>query len=331
MLETSARLLRLLSLLQSRRDWTGPELAERLDVTARTVRRDVERLRALGYPVHAAPGTAGGYRLGAGAALPPLLLDDEEAVAVALCLRTGAGGTVEGVEETSVRALAKLEQVLPSRLRHRVQSMQAITVQPGRGGGPTVGQQVLTVLGAACRDRERLRFDYLDHRGAASRRTVEPYRLVHHGRRWYLLAYDVDRADWRTFRADRIEPKSPTGPRFTPRELPEDAAAYVAKGVTSRAYRYQAVIVLHTSADSLAQYSWSGFGTITARDDLSCELRTGFESLDALAMYVGMLGVHFEIKEPPEFADHLRAVAARLSWAADAAESSRAGVSPAGR
>ncbi|WP_329180253.1 helix-turn-helix transcriptional regulator [Streptomyces sp. NBC_01477] len=331
MLETSARLLRLLSLLQSRRDWTGPELAERLNVTARTVRRDVERLRALGYPVHAAPGTAGGYRLGAGAALPPLLLDDEEAVAVALCLRTGAGGTVEGVEETSVRALAKLEQVLPSRLRHRVQSMQAITVQPRRGGGPTVGQQVLTVLGAACRDRERLRFDYLDHGGAASRRTVEPYRLVHHGRRWYLLAYDVDRADWRTFRADRIEPKSPTGPRFTPRELPEDAAAYVAKGVTSRAYRYQAVIVLHTSADSLAQYNWSGFGTITARDDLSCELRTGFESLDALAMYVGMLGVHFEIKEPPEFADHLRAVAARLSRAADAAEPPRAGVSPAGR
>lgn len=318
MLETSARLLRLLSLLQSRRDWTGPELADRLDVTARTVRRDVERLRALGYPVHAAPGTAGGYRLGAGAALPPLLLDDEEAVAVALCLRTGAGGTVEGIEETSVRALAKLEQVLPSRLRHRVQSMQAVIVQPRRPG-PTVNQQVLTVLGAACRDRERLRFDYRDHGGAASRREVEPYRLVHHGRRWYLLTYDIDRADWRTFRVDRIEPKSPTGPRFTPRELPEDAGAYVAKGVTSRAYRYQAVIVLHTSADVLAQYNWSGFGTVTALAEDSCELRTGFESLDALAMYIGMLGVDFEIKEPPELAVHLRAVAARLSRAADTA------------
>lgn len=315
MLETSARLLRLLSLLQSRRDWNGPELAERLDVTVRTVRRDVERLRALGYPVHAAPGTAGGYRLGAGAALPPLLLDDEEAVAVALCLRTGAGGTVDGIEETSVRALAKLEQVLPSRLRHRVQAMQAVTVQPRRSG-PTVNQQVLTVLGAACRDREQLRFDYRDHGGTASRRTVEPYRLVHHGRRWYLLAYDVERADWRTFRVDRIEPRSPTGPRFTPRELPEDAAEYVAKGVTSRAYRYQAVIVLHASADSLAQFVWSGFCTITARDELSCELRTGFESLDSLAMYVGMLGVHFEIREPPELADHLRTVAARLTRAA---------------
>ncbi|SHN11704.1 helix-turn-helix transcriptional regulator [Actinacidiphila paucisporea] len=318
MLETSARLLRLLSLLQSRRDWSGPELAERLDVTARTVRRDVERLRALGYPVHAAPGTAGGYRLGAGAALPPLLLDDEEAVAVALCLRTGAGGTVEGIEETSIRALAKLEQVLPSRLRHRVQSMQAVTVQ-ARRPGPTVDQQVLTALGAACRDRERLRFDYRDHGGAASRRTVEPYRLVHHGRRWYLLAYDIDRDDWRTFRVDRVEPKSPTGPRFTPRALPEDAAAYVAKGVTSRAYRYQAVVVLHTPADTLAQYNWSGFGTVTVRDDRSCELRTGFESLDALAMYVGMLGVPFEVREPPELGDHLRAVAARLSRAADTA------------
>ncbi|UWE09157.1 helix-turn-helix transcriptional regulator [Actinacidiphila bryophytorum] len=326
MLETSARLLRLLSLLQSRRDWGGPELAERLGVTARTVRRDVERLRALGYPVHAAPGTAGGYRLGAGAALPPLLLDDEEAVAVALCLRTGAGGTVEGIEETSVRALAKLEQVLPSRLRHRVQSMQAVTVQRRRPG-PTVNQQVLTVLGAACRDREQLRFDYRDHGGAASRRTVEPYRLVHHGRRWYLLAYDVERADWRTFRVDRIEPKPPAGPRFTPRELPDDAAAYVAEGVTSRAYRFQAVVVLHAPAEAVARYAWAGFGTVTARDESSCELRTGFESLDALAMYVGMLGVPFEVREPRELADHLRTVAARLARAADAANP----VSPADR
>ena len=325
MLETSARLLRLLSLLQSRRDWTGPDLAERLDVTPRTVRRDMERLRALGYPVHATPGTAGGYRLGAGAALPPLLLDDEEAVAVALCLRTGAGGSVEGIEETSERALAKLEQVLPSRLRHRVQAMQAVTVQPGTSTSK-VGQEVLTVIGAACRDRERLRFDYLDHGGTASRRTVEPYRLVQHNRRWYLLAYDMDRADWRTFRIDRIEPKPPTGPRFTPRELPEDAAAYVAKGVTSRAYRFQAVIVLHTPVESLARYEqWFRFWTITALDDRSCELRTGFESLEALALYTGMLGVDFEVREPPELADYLRKVADRLVRAA-----AGAGATPGG-
>jgi predicted DNA-binding transcriptional regulator YafY len=315
MLETSARLLRLLSLLQSRRDWTGPDLAERLNVTPRTVRRDVERLRALGYPVHAAPGTAGGYRLGAGAALPPLLLDDEEAVAVALCLRTGAGSSVEGIQETSVRALAKLEQVLPSRLRHRVRAMQAVTVRP-RTAGPTVGQEVLTVIGAACRDREQLRFDYRDHSGTASRRTVEPYRMVHHGRRWYLLAHDVDRADWRTFRVDRIEPKSPTGPRFTPRELPEDAAEYVAKGVTSRAYRFQARVVLRAPAATVQQ-TWTGFGTVTPIDADRCELTTGFESLDALAMFVGMLGVEFEVREPPELAEYLRVVAARLTRAAD--------------
>jgi predicted DNA-binding transcriptional regulator YafY len=316
MLETSARLLRLLSLLQSRRDWSGPDLAERLDVTPRTVRRDVERLRGLGYPVHASPGTAGGYRLGAGAALPPLLLDDEEAVAVALCLRLGAGGTVDGIQETSVRALAKLEQVLPSRLRHRVQAMQAVTVQQ-RAPGSGVGQEVLTVIGAACRDHERLRFDYRDHTGSTSRREVEPYRLVHHNRRWYLLSYDVGRADWRTFRVDRIEPKPPAGPRFTPRELPDDAASYVAKGVTSRAYRYQARVVLHAPLETVRQSAWSGFGTLTALGEDSCRLATGFESLEAVAMFIGMLGVDFEVEEPPELAEHLRVVAGRLARSAD--------------
>jgi predicted DNA-binding transcriptional regulator YafY len=311
MLETSARLLRLLSLLQSRRDWTGPDLAEQLDVTPRTVRRDVERLRALGYPVHATPGTAGGYRLGAGAALPPLLLDDEEAVAIALCLRTGAGGTVAGIEETSLRALAKLEQVLPSRLRHRVQAMQAVAVSD-RTYGPMVGQDVLTAIGAACRDRERLRFDYLGHDGASSRRTVEPHHLVHHARRWYLLAWDTGREDWRTFRADRMDPKSPTGPRFTPREPPMEAAAYVAAGVTSRAYRYQAVVTLRAPVETVSQYTSSGFATVEAVDADSCLLRTGFESLDSLALYLGLFGVDFEVHEPPELKERLRVVAERL-------------------
>jgi predicted DNA-binding transcriptional regulator YafY len=311
---TTERVLTLLGLLQQRQVWTGPELADRLGVTPRTVRRDVERLRTLGYPVHATSGTAGGYRLGAGAQLPPLLLDDEEAVAVALCLRTGAGGSVGGIEETSARALAKLEQVLPSRLRHRVQAMRAVTVRP-RTAGPVVGQEVLTVLGAACRDREKLRFDYRDHGGAASRRIVEPYRLVQHGRHWYLLAYDVDRADWRTFRADRIEPRPPAGPRFTPRQLPEDAAEYVAKGVTSRAYRFQARVVLPASAEVVVEQTWPGFAAVTPLGDDSCELFTGFASLDALAMFIGTLGMDFEIKEPPELLDHLRVVADRLTRA----------------
>jgi predicted DNA-binding transcriptional regulator YafY len=176
----------------------------------------------------------------------------------------GRGRQRRGIEETSVRALAKLEQVLPSRLRHRVQAMDAVTVQH-RGPGPVVGQDLLTLIGAACRDRERLRFDYRDHSGAATRRTVEPYRIVHHGRRWYLLAYDIDRADWRTFRVDRIEPKPPTGPRFTPRELPDDAAAYVAKGVTSRAYRFEARVVLHARSSP----SRSTPGPVSARSPRS--------------------------------------------------------------
>src|SRR6266545_2546717 len=215
MLETSARLLRLLSLLQARRDWSGPDLADRLGVSARTVRRDVERLRSLGYPVHATSGTAGGYRLGAGAALPPLLLDDDEAVAVAVGLRTAAGGSVAGIEETSVRALVKLEQVLPSRLRHRVNALWTSTVPvPVPGDGATVDAEVLTAIAGACRDHQRLRFDYRDHGGSASVRTVEPHRLVCWGRRWYLLAWDTDRNDWRTFRVDRLQPRTPTGYRL---------------------------------------------------------------------------------------------------------------------
>src|SRR5689334_22969099 len=184
MLETSARLLRLLSLLQARRDWTSSELATRLDVTTRTVRNDVDRLRRLGYPVEARPGVAGGYQLGTGGALPPLLLDDEEAVAVAVGLRTAAGGSVAGIEETSLRALAKLEQVLPHRLRRRVTALHTHTVRvPHDQPGPTVDAGTLSLIGAACRDRERLRFDYVRHDGTADRRDVEPYRLVNWGRR----------------------------------------------------------------------------------------------------------------------------------------------------
>src|SRR6266566_2428547 len=218
MLETSARLLRLLGLLQTRRDWTSAELATRLDVTTRTIRNDMARLRALGYPIEARPGVAGGYRLGAGGSLPPLLLDDEETVAVAIGLRTAASGSIAGIEETSVRALAKLQQVLPSRLRHRVTAFQSYAL-PMPSRGPQADPEVLTVIASACRDHERLRFDYRTHSGATSPRSVEPYRLVNDRRRWYLVAWDVDRDAWRTFRADRIQPPTPTGSRFTPRQL----------------------------------------------------------------------------------------------------------------
>ncbi|SDC08765.1 helix-turn-helix transcriptional regulator [Actinokineospora iranica] len=316
MLETSARLLRLLSLLQTRRDWSGADLAERLGVTDRTVRRDVDKLRSLGYPVHAVTGTAGGYRLGAGAALPPLLLDDEEAVAVAVGLRTASNGTVAGIEETSVRALAKLEQVLPARLRNRVNALGSMMV-PLRGRGPTVDAGTLAAIAGACRDHERLRFDYRDRDGGESLRQVEPLRLVHTGRRWYLVAYDLDRDAWRTFRVDRLVPRTPTGPRFAPRDPPdEDLAAYTAYGLSNAAYRHQAVITLHLPLDEAAEHIGPTNGVLEARDERSCTLRAGASSLDGLVVWISLIGCEFEVQEPPELAERMTGIAARLTRAA---------------
>ncbi|MCX4583153.1 YafY family protein [Streptomyces sp. NBC_01481] len=318
MLETSARLLRLLSLLQAHREWSGADLADRLGVTPRTVRRDVDRLRELGYPVNASPGTGGGYQLGAGAELPPLLLDDEEAVAVAVGLRTAAGQGIEGIGETSVRALAKLEQVLPSRLRRRVGALNAFTVPMMRAPQAQIDPSVLTELANACRDSERLRFEYRDHGGSATRRSVEPHRLVCTERRWYLVAWDLDRGDWRTFRADRITPKPPHGPRFAPRTPPaEDLAAYVSKGVSTHAYAAQAVIRLHTSAELAAQVVGPSDGVLEAVDEKTCLLRTGAASLDVLVIHVMLMGVDFEVVEPEELTEHIRSVRDRLSRALD--------------
>jgi predicted DNA-binding transcriptional regulator YafY len=319
MMETSARLLRLLSLLQARRDWTGAELADRMGVTTRTVRRDVEKLRTLGYPVNATGGVAGGYRLGAGAALPPLLLDDDEAVAVAIGLRTAATGTVAGIEETSVRALAKLEQVLPGRLRHRVQALQAATV-PLAGPAPMVDADVLTVIAAGCRDHVRLRFGYRGYEGGASTRVVEPYRLVHSPRRWYLLAFDLDRQAWRTFRVDRIEAPPVPGHRFAPRTPPEDAAAFVSQAVSSAPYRYQAKILLHASAEVAAERVSPTAGRLEPVDEHACLLHTGSNSLDELAIYVGLKGIEFEVLEPPELVEHVRALSDRLRRATEVAQ-----------
>ncbi|MEQ4208682.1 YafY family protein [Actinopolymorpha sp. B9G3] len=318
MRETSGRLLQLLSLLQNRRDWSGAELAERLGVTVRTVRRDVDRLRALGYPVHATRGTAG-YRLGAGASLPPLLLDDDEAVAVAAGLRTAAGGTVAGIEETSVRALAKLEQVLPSRLRHRISALQAVTV-PMASGAATVDPGALTLIATCCRDHDRLRFDYQAHDRSSSVRTVEPHRLVHTGRRWYLVAYDLDRHDWRTFRVDRITPRAPTGPRFAPREPPDpDIATYASRGVSTRTYRYQARFTMHAPAEVVADRVTPTSGVVEAVDADTCLLHTGSNSLEELAIYVGVLGFDFHVHEPAALVPHIRTLAARFGRAAQSA------------
>jgi predicted DNA-binding transcriptional regulator YafY len=310
MLATSARLLRLLSLLQARAGWSGPELADQLGVTARTVRNDVERLRRLGYPVHASPGVGGGYRLGAGAALPPLLLDDDEAVAVAVGLRTAASGSVTGIQETSVRALAKLEQVLPSRLRHRVRAVQAATVEIP-AGGPTVDAEVLTAIAGACRDHQRLRFDYRDHDRSTSVRTVEPHRLAHDRGRWYLVAWDVDRAGWRTFRADRIAPRIPTGPRFVPRELPGgDVATYLLRGVGSATWRYRARVTVHAPAALVAARVPPAV-LVEAVDDRTCIADVGSDTPHMLAVYLGMLDLDFDVHEPPELVQQLATLADR--------------------
>lgn len=315
-METSARLLRLLSLLQTPRDWTGSELAERLEVDVRTVRRDIDKLRTLGYPVDAVAGAAG-YRLGAGAKLPPLLLDDDEAIAVAVGLRTAAGGTIAGIEESSLRALAKLERVLPSRLRHRVAALEAATVTVPAGAA-RVDPDVLTTLAAVIRDHERLRFDYRTHQGTESRRTVEPHRLVHTGRHWYLLGWDVDRDDWRTYRVDRLTPRIPTGPRFTPRDAPEiDPAGFVSRGVSTAPYRYQARITLFAPAAVATDRIAPTVGVIEAVDADTCVLHTGSDSLDELAVYVGVFGFDCRIHEPPELIAHIRTLTARLTAATE--------------
>jgi predicted DNA-binding transcriptional regulator YafY len=316
MLETSVRLLRLLSLLQQRREWPGSELAARLEVTTRTVRNDVDRLRQLGYHVDSAPGPAGGYRLGAGSALPPLLLEDEEVVAVAVGLRAAAAGTVAGIEDASLRALTKLERTLPARLRPGVDALRAATISAA-GGGPTVDTGTLTTVAAAVHGHERLRFEYAGHDGRSSVRDVEPHTLVYTGRRWYLLAWDTDRRDWRTFRADRVRPVPPTGPRFVPREPPGgDAATHVLRGVSSLAWTYQARIRIHAPVSAVAERSTPTSGQIIPVDEGTCELVTGTDSLHDLAAYLSKFDVPFTVLDPPELRDLLRQLAARYTAAA---------------
>ncbi|WP_377270174.1 helix-turn-helix transcriptional regulator [Peterkaempfera sp. SMS 1(5)a] len=315
MLETSARLLRLLSLLQTPREWPGSELAERLGVSGRTVRNDIDRLRELGYPVLATRGATGGYRLSAGAAMPPLLLDDDEAVAVTVGLRTVTAGAIAGMEETSLQVLAKLQQVLPSRLRRRVQTLAAYTVPvPVDRPGPVVDPQLLSTLAGVCRDRERLRFEYRSHDGTATRRMVEPHRVVSWGRRWYLVAWDVERDDWRTFRIDRIEPRLPTGPRFAPREPPEgDVAAYVARHASAAAWRYRTRVTVHAPAEVVAGLINPSVGVVEPVDEASCVLDTGADSVEELGVHLGRLGHDFDVSGPPELLAHLAELARRYA------------------
>ncbi|MGO4458862.1 helix-turn-helix transcriptional regulator [Streptomyces sp. M-16] len=327
--KTSARLLSLLSLLQARRDWPGALLAERLDVSARTVRRDVDRLRELGYPIVAFKGPDGGYRLDAGTELPPLLFDDEQAVALAVALRIAAT-TGAGIEDAAARALNTVRQAMPARLRHRIDTLPVSAVEaPALRWRVPVDSGVLVALGAAVHAREALRFDYApayaptapDGGAAGATRRVEPHHLVTWAGRWYLVAWDLDRADWRTFRADRITPRTPTGPRFTPRDVPGgDVAAFVAdrfRGADgSGAWPCRGEVIVGLPAAAVARHA--GDAVVEELGPDRCRLVLGSWSWPALAAAVGRFDADFEVVGPPELVSACARLAGRYADAAAA-------------
>ncbi|WP_020421423.1 YafY family protein [Amycolatopsis sp. ATCC 39116] len=303
---TVERVLRLLALLQRRPSWTAAELAAELGVTDRSVRRDVERLRAVGYPVHATAGVGGGYQLGAGTRLPPLLLDDEEAIATAVSLRLASGGTVAGAGDAALRALAKLDQVMPPRLRAEVRAVHGATET--LVAGIEIDAELLVTLARACRDAVRVRFRYSSRGSEDLERTVEPVRMVATNRRWYLMAWDLDRDDWRTFRLDRMREVTATTWRFRPREHP-DPVAYVQRSVSAAPYRYLAKVRLRASAEEVRDLVPPQVGRVEEDRDGWCLLVAGGDQLDWLAVHVARLGYEAEILEPPQ----LREAAARLA------------------
>jgi len=313
---TSRRLLELLGLLQSRADWTGPELAARLGVTDRTVRNDVARLRELGYPVHATRGREGRYRLGAGAKLPPLLLDDEEAVAVAVGLRTLTG--VAGFEESGARALAKLEHVLPDRLRRQLVALRdATSAGPANTDSnvedPTVAPAVLTEIAAAIRDHRGLRASYRDD----ERIEIEPYRVVGWQRRWYLVGRDPATDTWAPYRIDWMALRTPGGRPFRPVDFPGDLTEFVVREVARTGWAVHARLVIEASADEVIARINPTVGTVEPLPDGRAVLITGGDSLEVVAVWIGMLGLDFTVESPPALADHLRVLAARYVAASD--------------
>jgi predicted DNA-binding transcriptional regulator YafY len=314
--DPTERALQLLSLLQTHRSSSGEELTARLGMSARTLRRDVDRLRGLGYPVDATPGTGGGYRLAAGAHLPPLLLDADEAVAIAVGLRTAATASIDGMEDTAVRALAKLQQVLPDRLRRRVLAVHANVASLQWSDGPVVDAEALGVLALACRDCEQVCFDYRRRDGEEASGLVEPHQLVSAGRRWYLVAWDVRRDDWRTFRLDRLERARLAGVRCAPRELPGgDAAAFVAQSIRSMPQPAFAVLHVDAPEDELRAALHWGDVQVEPRDAGGCRVRVEGSSDAALVRVVTWLAATHvvEVVEPPSVASLVRDLAARLT------------------
>jgi predicted DNA-binding transcriptional regulator YafY len=318
--QTSARLLALLSLLQLRREWTGQELADRLEVGPRTIRRDIDKLRSLGYPIEADPGVAGGYRLGAGGELPPLLLDDAEAVAVAVGLRTAASGSIAGIEETSVRALAKLEQVLPARLRRRISALGDAT-SAFSVDAPRIDADTLATLAGACRDGVRLRFAYVAKDGKATQRHTEPCAVVHSGYRWYLVAYDLDRDDWRTFRVDRIRGRLHSGERGRHRTVPGgDPAAYVKRQLSAESVTdadpVPGRIRVRVSASRIAPRVPSRYATVEPDGEDGCVVTTRGAWSRSFLVWMALLDEPMEVLGPPELAALARTLVTRLSAAA---------------
>jgi predicted DNA-binding transcriptional regulator YafY len=313
MLPTSTRLLRLLSLLQSRRHWSGRDLSERLGIDQRTVRRDVDRLRELGYPVQAFSGHGGGYQLGAGSSMPPVLLSDDEAVAVAVALRAAAG-SVAKMEETSIGLLAKLDQVLPARLRKRASALHSVTITlPGGDSAPAV--DVLTRIAAACRDNLKLKLSYQDRAGKPTLRHLEPMRLAHTGRRWYLVAWDLDREDWRTFRVDRVQQVAAVGSQFQPRKFPGDIVAYVSRSIRYMAYTHRVRLRLEGPYEELTKKVSPWCGRLERLDDGHCSLDMGADSPQMLVTLMVMIGMEFEILDSHELKPEMRRIAERLARA----------------
>ncbi|MEU1816951.1 YafY family protein [Streptomyces roseifaciens] len=316
--DMTARTLRLLSLLQTRREWSGADLADRLGVTVRTLRRDIDRLRDLGYPVDSSRGHTGGYRLSSGTGLPPLLLDDAEAVAVTVALRTAAGG-LAGIEESALRALAKLEQVLPRRLRGQVAALQtSLAGITWESRGPRADPALLAALAVACRDHEIITFDYADRHGTTTSRRAEPCHLVDSGGLWYLLAHDTGRDDWRIFRLDRITDPTPTGRRVPPREIPgADPAAFVAGRLSAAPTRYRAVATVHASADHVRASTRYLSTRIRPVDGTSCRVDASDDSLPRIARTLAGLGADYTLDADPAVLDHLRETARRILRATD--------------
>jgi predicted DNA-binding transcriptional regulator YafY len=316
--KTAGRTLALLGLLQARRECSGALLRSRLEVSERTLRRDVENLRQLGYGIDSVPGVGGGYRLGPGASIPPLVLSSDEAVAIAIGLRAAAVGAVTGMEEAAAGALAKLEQSLSSETRHRIATVERAMVPLGRSAD-SVNMDAVVAVAGAIRESRRMRVDYRSHDGEVTRRTIEPHRIVHTAERLYVVAWDIDRDDWRTLRLDRLTPRLPLAGRFTPRTIDDDELrALTTRSISTSPYRYVCRLLMRASADEVVRRFPPTVATVVDGADGTCELTTGSNSLEELALYVGTSGFDFEVLDGDELRTAIRTLAVRFTRAAGA-------------